>query len=387
MILLRGLSQVLIGSIQRIELIQAERLDADLRGRVHERLRTWLTQHIGTVLEPIVQLKQVVDNKSQTDLTGLARGIGYQLTEHYGVLDRAKVARDIKALAQEDRQQLRRLGVRFGEFSIFMPKLLKPASAHLLLLLWKITDGHRDDALPTPPAAGLCSVPRERDVADAFYVTGGFRPCGKRVVRVDMLERLALLIREEVDKHKTGKAEIPVPPSSETSTTSEQETSDDKEGEKPAPTPEPEPVERIVYEATGAPIRVSASAPRPSVPTPTQPSPVRPGEFLITSDMMSLVGCSGEDFESILRALGFRKRPHKQEGVDEPLEIWKRLPPPGKGGRKPHHKRGPKGKKAKAQGKDKRGGKNTRPKGISSKPKTADPDSPFAALKSLTEKS
>jgi hypothetical protein len=44
-----------------------------------------------------------------------------------GVLPRDVVAEDVKALDQESRSVLRRHGVRFGQFTIFLPLLLKPA--------------------------------------------------------------------------------------------------------------------------------------------------------------------------------------------------------------------------------------------------------------------
>ena len=369
----------------KIELIQAETLDADLRNDVLTRLTRWVSKHIETVLESLVQLHKTVEDKDQKDLTGLARGIGYQLVENFGQLDRGKVVEDVRSLEQPDRQQLRRLGVRFGEYSVFMPKLLKPAAANLLLLLWRIAEDNRDDALPTPPTPGLCSVPNDRKVPFAFYVTAGYRPCGERVVRVDMLERLAILIREEIDKGKKakGNAQAPTPTrASETETPSvaavpDVQNSETTEESGKQATPEPDV--RIVYEATGAPIRLTGAAARVEARKPV----LRFGEFQITPDMMSLVGCSGEDFESILKHLGYRKRTVKNgDGTDE---IWKRLPPPGKGGKRPQ--------RAKTQNRSKTQGQKAKPKGPKpqqpsrAKPKKLDPDSPFAALKALKDKS
>jgi len=372
----------------KIELIQAETLDADLRNGVLERLNTWLGKHIETVLEPLVQLHKTVEDKDQKDLTGLARGIGYQLVENFGQLDRGKVAEDVRSLEQPDRQQLRRLGVRFGEYSVFMPKLLKPAAANLLLLLWRIAEDNRDDALPTPPTPGLCSVPNDRKVPFAFYITAGYRPCGQRVVRVDMLERLAILIREEIDKGKNPKrseaakaqsksddAKAPdadVKPASETV-----EPTKTADAELNKPNGHAEPAFRVVYEATGAAIKLSGAA---AQITPRK-SKLRFGEFQITPDMMSLVGCSGEDFESILRHLGYRKR------TDDGEEIWKRLPPPGKGKKRTHKSKSRKNETAPSRKPTAKPKGAQRPKSATAKPKKIDPDSPFAALKALKNKS
>lgn len=361
----------------KIELIQAETLDADLRNGVLDRLTAWLNKHIETILDPLVQLHKTVEDKDQKDLTGLARGIGYQLVENFGQLDRAKVVEDIRSLEQPDRQQLRRLGVRFGEYSVFMPKLLKPAAANLLLLLWRISEDNRDDALPAPPTPGLCSVPNDRKVPFAFYITAGYRPCGQRVVRVDMLERLAILIREEIDKAKSAKREPSTPATGKPSEAGGAETGTQTERAKSDVPGGADETVRIVFEATGAPIRLTGAAAsvKPNKPT------LRFGEFQITPDMMSLVGCSGDDFESILRHLGYRKR--SADGED----IWKRLPPPGKAKKSPHKGKPRKTPNEKAQKPAVKPKRPQRQKSAPAKPKKLDPDSPFAALKALKDKS
>ena len=46
------------------------------------------------------------------------------------------MADEVKALDQDARGSLRRYGVRFGAYHIFMPALLKPAPAELITMLW-----------------------------------------------------------------------------------------------------------------------------------------------------------------------------------------------------------------------------------------------------------
>jgi ATP-dependent RNA helicase SUPV3L1/SUV3 len=60
-----------------------------------------------------------------------------------------------------------------------------------------------------------------------------------------------------------------------------------------------------------------------SPPKPTLPA----GAFLAGAEMMSLVGCSGEDFDGILKALGFRAVTVSLEDSD-PLKAWR---PAGRG--------------------------------------------------------
>jgi ATP-dependent RNA helicase SUPV3L1/SUV3 len=51
--------------------------------------------------------------------------------------------------------------------------------------------------VPPPPPAGLTSVAADIAIAAGFYEAAGFRVCGPRAVRVDMLERLGDLIRSK----------------------------------------------------------------------------------------------------------------------------------------------------------------------------------------------
>ncbi len=54
------------------------------------------------------------------------------------MLFRRDVAEDVKSLDQESRASIRRYGVRFGAYHIFLPALLKPAPAELITLLWAL---------------------------------------------------------------------------------------------------------------------------------------------------------------------------------------------------------------------------------------------------------
>lgn len=216
----------------RAELIAGDELQNPHREAVQGRLEKWLAQHVATVLAPLFALRDA------EDVVGLARGIAFRLIEGYGSLRRENVAEDVRALDQVARGQLRKHGVRFGAYSIFMPALLKPAPARLLLVLWSLAREGADSAtsLPQPPAPGLTSVPADKDAPQGFYEALGFRVCGTRAVRIDMLERLANLIRPII-------------------------------------------MDRIYQ-----------------------------GGFVVGPDMMSLVGCSGEEFAGLLRGLGYKSQ-------------------------------------------------------------------------------
>jgi ATP-dependent RNA helicase SUPV3L1/SUV3 len=220
----------------RIELMAGEELTGASREAVVARLDLWTKAHLAAVLAPLVALRDA------EDIEGLARGIAFRLIENFGSLNREDVAEDVRALDQAARGQLRKYGVRFGGYSIFMPALLKPAPARTLLILWAMSRKDVADAfadLPQPPTAGLTSVPADPAAPAGFYDALGFRVSGGRAVRLDMLERIADLIRPVITARHYN------------------------------------------------------------------------GGFIVTPAMMSLVGCSGEEFSNLLKGLGYRSRVEK----------------------------------------------------------------------------
>lgn len=237
-----------------VKLFCDEHLSQPDKDKVQARLERWVEEIVGERLKPLAELA------GAEDVTGLSRGIAFQLKENFGILKREAVADEIKALDQPSRAQLRKYGVRFGAFNIYLPLLLKPAPAELLAMLWTLKNatesGLQMDALPEPPRAGLTSIPADPATPEAFYRAYGFHLCGPRAVRLDILERLADLIRPLVAWR----------------------TKDNVEKEAP-------------NGATGD------------------------GGFTVTPDMMSILGCSPAELGNVLKALGFRleRRPLPKE--------------------------------------------------------------------------
>ncbi|HXW22886.1 MAG TPA: helicase-related protein, partial [Rhodomicrobium sp.] len=237
-------------------LFSDEHLAAIDKENITTRIETWLAHYIEVRLKPLVEIAKA------EDITGLARGIAFRLRENFGVLKRDTIADEIKSLDQDSRAQLRKYGVRFGAHHIYFPLLLKPAAADLLLLFWLLRHGSEHNLAPAliadAPRQGLTSVPRNAALPDAFYRAAGFAVCGPRAVRVDMLERLADIIR---------------------------------------PLTAWKPTETNTEPPLGA---------------------AGGGAFRIRPEMMSIMGCSGEELGSILESLGFRreKRPIKRPAPD-----------------------------------------------------------------------
>jgi ATP-dependent RNA helicase SUPV3L1/SUV3 len=177
----------------RVILLADDQLQANARDHVVARIERFVNHHISTVLKPLDDLSRA------EDLEGLAKGLAFQLVENLGVLFRRDVADDVKSLDQEARASIRRHGIRFGAYHIFMPALLKPAPAELITLLWALKNDGLDkpgygDLIPVL-AAGRTSVVTDPTFERTFYKLAGFRFLGKRAVRIDILERLADLIR------------------------------------------------------------------------------------------------------------------------------------------------------------------------------------------------
>ena len=119
------------------------------------------------------------------------------------MLERQKVADDVKGLDQPARATLRKYGVRFGAYHIYLPNLLKPAPRILAAQLWALKHAAPDakglDELRALASGGRTSIPTDKEIARPLYRTVGYRVCGERAVRVDILERLADLIRPGAD--------------------------------------------------------------------------------------------------------------------------------------------------------------------------------------------
>ncbi len=227
----------------RIRIVADDQLTGPARELVQNRLDLWLKTHIEKQLAPLFSLT------AADDITGMARGIAYQLVELLGVLERQKVAEEVKGLDQPARATLRKYGVRFGAYHIYLPLLLKPAPRALATQLWALKHESPDakgvSELLHLAASGRTSIPVDKETPKPLYRTAGYRVAGERAVRVDILERLADLIRPALSWRETS----------------------------PGPKPDG------VFDGRG---------------------------FVVTGAMTSLTGASGEGFASILRSLGYR---------------------------------------------------------------------------------
>jgi ATP-dependent RNA helicase SUPV3L1/SUV3 len=212
---------------------------------VKNRVDLWLAATARRLLGPLFALEAMREGSA------VVRDLAGKLSRSLGILEREPIRREIKALAQDDRAELRKHGVRFGAYYIFVPALIKPAPRILALHLWSLQGPSPGDAdmlmrvLGPLASSGRTSLPFDGEISRESYRIAGYRPCGERIVRVDVVERLAGIIRTAIVGGSEG-------------------------------------------------VAAGLSAQRKSK------------GFVVTGQMTSLTGCSGEQFASILRSMGFQ---------------------------------------------------------------------------------
>ena len=173
----------------RVEVFVDDVAGAEVAQKVERRLQHFIDRKVAALFEPLLNLQR------DETLSGVARGFAFRMVEGFGVLPRGEVANEVRDLDQEARGALRKHGMRFGQFTIFMPLLLKPAPTRLRLVLWSLAKGLQE--FPEAPPPGLVTVPSGQGTPEGFHAMSGYRAAGERAIRIDMLERLADMLRAE----------------------------------------------------------------------------------------------------------------------------------------------------------------------------------------------
>ncbi|EYD72139.1 ATP-dependent DNA helicase [Rubellimicrobium mesophilum DSM 19309] len=166
-----------------------EEAGPEVAQKVQRRLQHFIDRKIAAAMEPLLTMGR------DEALTGLAKGFAFRLNEHLGIIPRGEIAEEVKQLDPEARSALRKHGVRIGQFTVFLPALLKPAPTRLRLVLWSLWKGL--DEFPSAPPAGHVTVPAPQGLPQGFWAMAGYRAAGDRAIRIDMLERLADMLRDK----------------------------------------------------------------------------------------------------------------------------------------------------------------------------------------------
>jgi len=178
-----------------IELIADDILEHNQTQKLINYLEKWLKNKIDTVLESLVDLKNLKEKNSSI------KALAYQLYENNGVLERNKVAEYLKDLGQNERKILRDLGVKFGRYHVFLFKLIKPEAVSLRTLLWK--NYYQKYFNLKPPTFGLNFLEDDKIKNRNFMLLCGFEKFDNIYVRIDILERLFVqIINTNTEKEK-----------------------------------------------------------------------------------------------------------------------------------------------------------------------------------------
>ena len=170
-------------------------LEQNQRNKLSEFLDKFLKNKVNTVLESLIDLKNLKDKNSSI------KALAYQLYENNGVLKRENVSEYLKTLGQNERKILRDLGVKFGRYHVFLYKLIKPEPVLLRTLLWK--NFHQKYFNLTPPTFGLNFIEDKDNRNKNFMLLCGFEKFDNYFVRIDILERLfKQIINSNSDENK-----------------------------------------------------------------------------------------------------------------------------------------------------------------------------------------
>ena len=185
----------------KIDLIIDEMIENNERNNLNEFLNKWIIKKIKTELNSLIELKNIKEDNSEL------RALAYRLYENNGVIKRSNISEYLKKINQDDRKKLRKLGVKFGRYHVFLFKLFKPSSVSLRILLWK---SYNNEFLNlSPPTFGLNFLNNMKTANRDFMLLCGFEKFDDIYVRIDILERLFLLI---FNSKKDEKEEVKVMP-------------------------------------------------------------------------------------------------------------------------------------------------------------------------------
>ncbi len=170
----------------QINLIVDDMIEYDENLKLHTYLQKWINEKIKTELKSLLDLKNIKEKNPEL------RALSYHLYENNGVVKRENVSTYLKKLNQEERGKLRKIGVKFGRYHIFLFKLFKPNAVSLRILLWKIFN--EKDLNLFPPTFGLNFLEDKEKISKDFMLLCGFEKFDNFFVRIDILERLFILI-------------------------------------------------------------------------------------------------------------------------------------------------------------------------------------------------
>jgi ATP-dependent RNA helicase SUPV3L1/SUV3 len=362
----------------RFVVLADESLTGPELGSVQDRLDLWLRHTINT------QLEQIVSLRDPQELQGTARGVAFRIAENLGIVPRADIADEVKALDQDVRGTMRKMGFKFGAYHIYLPMMLKPAPRELALILWALKNGGVRQKgvreLPQIVLSGRTSIDLDPEIKPELYQIAGFKVTGDRAVRVDILERLADIIRPLISFDPSRNQDTPPEGAADGNgfrVTVEMTSLLGCAGEEFATV-----LKSLSYKVKRTPLEEAPAAETPAeadaAPTENAETPAPSAEADTAASSTDEAGDAANNAEAAT-----------EDDAPKFDEVWYPAPrrnPNAQKHKRPHaNKNGQNAKFANGKGKD---NKNRKPKHGGGqrpqhKPKPIDPDSPFAALAAL----
>ncbi len=177
------------------DLIVDDIIEQNTKQKLNDYINKWIHSKINNVLKSLIDLKNIKENNSSI------KALAYQLYENNGVLKRDQVSEYLKNLEQNERKILRDLGVKFGRYHVFLYQLIKPEAVSLRTLLWK--NFYQKFHNLKPPTFGLNFLDDKEIKNKNFMLLCGFERFDNFFVRIDILERLFVLIINSSSKENS----------------------------------------------------------------------------------------------------------------------------------------------------------------------------------------
>ncbi len=158
-------------------------LDDHLVLAVAARLQRWADDRIAALLAPLFAAEALAGLKATPPEQ---RALLAMLVDGLGVVSRGEVVDTMQRLTPDARQTIRRLGVRFGALTLYVPAFLKPAAQAWRAALASAWTG-RPPAIP--PVQGITKIALD-DAPNGSANALDFLHVGQRRLRVDIADKL-----------------------------------------------------------------------------------------------------------------------------------------------------------------------------------------------------
>jgi ATP-dependent RNA helicase SUPV3L1/SUV3 len=151
-------------------------------------LQHFIDRKVAAQFEPLLAM-----GRDET-LTGLARGFAFRLAEALGVSRAMRSPTEVKELDQDARGACASMACALAS----SPSSCRaaetrahPAAAGAVVLVERLHE------FPESPPPGLVTIPNVQEVPKGTTRWPGYHPAGTRAIRIDMLERLADILRQK----------------------------------------------------------------------------------------------------------------------------------------------------------------------------------------------